>query len=110
MGHAGGGGHFVYSIVGDCANTASRIEGLNKKLGTQILAASGVVEEGLSIDLSSVPEFTGIDEFYVRLRPWAGSTKRMEKHRVHPYESGIIEKIEVKRSSFVKRAKLYYLQ
>ncbi len=46
VGHAGGGGHFVYSIVGDCANTASRIEGLNKHLGTQ-LAATSVVTEGL---------------------------------------------------------------
>jgi adenylate cyclase len=43
VGHAGGGGHFVYSIVGDCANTASRIEGLNKHLSTQILATGGVV-------------------------------------------------------------------
>lgn len=44
VGHAGGGGHFVYSIVGDCANTASRIESLNKHLGTQLLATCSVVE------------------------------------------------------------------
>lgn len=44
VGHAGGGGHFVYSVVGDCANTASRIEGLNKYLGTQLLASDAVVE------------------------------------------------------------------
>lgn len=44
VGHSGGGGHFVYSIVGDCANTASRVEGLNKLLGTQILATESVVE------------------------------------------------------------------
>ncbi len=44
VGHAGGGGHFVYSIVGDCANTASRVEGLNKHLGTQLLATESVVE------------------------------------------------------------------
>lgn len=44
VGHAGGGGHFVYSIVGDCANTASRIEGLNKHLGTRILATAEVAE------------------------------------------------------------------
>jgi adenylate cyclase len=42
VGHAGGGGHFVYSIVGDSANTASRIEGLNKHVGTQILATRSV--------------------------------------------------------------------
>jgi adenylate cyclase len=44
VGHAGGGGHFVYSIVGDCANTASRVEGLNKHLGTQLLATTSVVQ------------------------------------------------------------------
>jgi adenylate cyclase len=44
VGHSGGGGHFVYSIVGDCANTASRIEGLNKHLSTQVLATESVIE------------------------------------------------------------------
>lgn len=44
VGHAGGGGHFVYSIVGDCANTASRVESLNKHLGSQILASQSTVE------------------------------------------------------------------
>lgn len=45
VGHSGGGGHFVYSIVGDCANTAARIEGLNKKMGTQILASRNAVQD-----------------------------------------------------------------
>ena len=44
VGHAGGGGRFVYSIVGDSANTASRVEGLNKQLGTAILATGDVLE------------------------------------------------------------------
>lgn len=44
VGHAGGGGHFVYSIVGDCANTAARIEGLNKHLNTQLLASGSAME------------------------------------------------------------------
>jgi adenylate cyclase len=44
VGHAGGGGRFVYSIVGDSANTASRVEGLNKHVGTRILATGEVVE------------------------------------------------------------------
>ncbi|KJV07725.1 adenylate/guanylate cyclase domain-containing protein [Methylocucumis oryzae] len=43
VGHAGGGGHFVYSIVGDCANTAARIESLNKKLKTQLLVSASVL-------------------------------------------------------------------
>ena len=44
VGHSGGGGHFGYSIVGDCANTASRIEGLNNHVGTQILATESLIE------------------------------------------------------------------
>jgi adenylate cyclase len=44
VGHAGGGGHFVYSIVGDAANTAARVEGLNKRFGTSILATDEVVQ------------------------------------------------------------------
>ena len=52
VGHSGGGGHFVYSIIGDCANTASRIEGLNKHLNTEILATESIIE--------------GIDELLIR--------------------------------------------
>ena len=57
--------------------------------------ASGRIDARLRIDLADAPRFTGITKFYLRLRPWAGSTVRMEKHRVHPYASGIIESIEV---------------
>lgn len=44
LGHTGGGGRMAYSILGDPANTASRLEGLNKFTGTQILAAQTVVD------------------------------------------------------------------
>ena len=43
VGHTGGGGRLAYSILGDPANTASRLESLNKELGTHILAAQSVV-------------------------------------------------------------------
>ena len=45
IGHSGGGGHFGYRVVGDCANTASRIEGLNKYVGTKILATESLVDD-----------------------------------------------------------------
>jgi len=45
MGHVGGDGHFMYGVVGDMVNTASRIEGLNKYLGSRLLAAQPVVAE-----------------------------------------------------------------
>ncbi len=43
MGHIGAAGHYEYAPVGDIVNTASRIEGLNKKLGTCLLASEDVV-------------------------------------------------------------------
>lgn len=45
VGHSGGGGRFVYGIVGDIANTAARVEGLNRYLGTRLLASAGVVRD-----------------------------------------------------------------
>ncbi|MCU7830077.1 MAG: adenylate/guanylate cyclase domain-containing protein [Candidatus Thiodiazotropha sp. (ex Myrtea sp. 'scaly one' KF741663)] len=39
MGHVGAIDHFEYRAVGDMVNTASRIENLNKLLGTAILAS-----------------------------------------------------------------------
>jgi adenylate cyclase len=45
VGNVGGSGHFAYSVVGDSVNTASRLESLNKQLGTRLLAAAGMVEE-----------------------------------------------------------------
>lgn len=42
FGNIGGGGHYAYSVLGDIANTASRIEALNKHLGTTILLSSEV--------------------------------------------------------------------
>lgn len=45
LGHAGGGGRMSFSILGDCANTAARLESLNKQIGTHILASESVVED-----------------------------------------------------------------
>ena len=43
LGHMGAMDHYEYRPVGDIVNTASRIEGLNKYLGTQILASEEVI-------------------------------------------------------------------
>jgi adenylate cyclase len=45
VGHTGGGGRFLYSIVGDAANTAARLESLNKHLGTHVLAVESVARD-----------------------------------------------------------------
>ena len=44
IGNVGAGQHFEYRAVGDTVNTASRIEGLNKQLGTWVLASEAVVD------------------------------------------------------------------
>ena len=45
LGYIGAFDHYQYQPVGDSVNTASRIEGLNKHLGTQILVSEEVLEQ-----------------------------------------------------------------
>ena len=45
LGHSGGGGRMSYSILGNPANAAARLEGLNKVLGTKVLASGAVVRD-----------------------------------------------------------------
>ena len=54
VGSLGAGDHFEYRAVGDIVNTASRLEGLNKYLGTKILISSQVaagLEQFLTLPL-----------------------------------------------------------
>jgi len=48
MGNIGAEDHFEYAPVGDIVNTASRIEGLNKRLGTWVLASESIVPDTTS--------------------------------------------------------------
>jgi len=50
MGNIGAEGHYEYAPVGDIVNTASRIENVNKKLGTHILASEETVKECGELD------------------------------------------------------------
>ena len=52
IGTVGAIDHFEYRAVGDCVNTASRLEGLNKHLRTRILVSEDVI--------------AGIDDFLTR--------------------------------------------
>jgi adenylate cyclase len=45
LGFIGAIDHYQYQPVGDAVNTASRMEGLNKRLGTQILVSEDVLEQ-----------------------------------------------------------------
>mgnify|MGYP002620848027 CR=1 FL=1 len=43
LGHVGALDHYEYRALGDIVNTATRIEGLNKALGTRLLASDAVL-------------------------------------------------------------------
>jgi adenylate cyclase len=43
LGNIGGADHYQHSAMGDIVNTASRIEGLNKHLGTRVLVSEEVI-------------------------------------------------------------------
>jgi adenylate cyclase len=45
LGHIGALDHYEYTPMGDIVNTASRIEGLNKYLGTSLLVSAEVVHQ-----------------------------------------------------------------
>lgn len=57
LGPVGAGGHFEYRAIGDVVNTASRIEALNKQLGTQILASAEVVAGLSGVEYRAVGRF-----------------------------------------------------
>ena len=44
IGNIGAGDHYEYGPTGDTVNTASRMDGLNKYLGTEVLASDEAIE------------------------------------------------------------------
>lgn len=57
LGTLGARGHYEYRPVGDVVNTASRIESLNKHLGTRILATADAVAGLRGLAVREVGEF-----------------------------------------------------
>jgi len=57
VGIVGGAGRYASTIVGDVANTASRIEGLNKQLGTRLLASAEVLHQATGFIVRPFGEF-----------------------------------------------------
>src|SRR5919106_1634494 len=45
LGNIGAQDHYAYGVTGDTVNTASRMDGLNKYLGTEILVSEEVIHE-----------------------------------------------------------------
>jgi adenylate cyclase len=57
LGPVGALDHYEYRAIGDVVNTASRIEALNKQLGTRILASEEVVGGLVGMDFRRVGRF-----------------------------------------------------
>ena len=57
MDNIGAEDHFEYAPVGDIINTVSRIEGLNKRLSTQILASEEALQGVVGIESREVGSF-----------------------------------------------------
>jgi hypothetical protein len=57
VGVVGGAGRYASTIVGDVANTASRVEGLNKELGTRLLVSDEVLRSVSGFVLRLLGEF-----------------------------------------------------
>ena len=45
LGNIGAGDHYEYGPTGDTVNTASRMDGLNKYLGTEVLASEEIIDQ-----------------------------------------------------------------
>lgn len=75
VGVVGGAGRYASTIVGDVANTASRIEGLNKQLGTRLLASEEALSQVTGFILRPLGDFllagksqwTGVSEVLGRV-------------------------------------------
>ena len=87
LGNIGAMNHFEYRPVGDIVNTASRLEGLNKFLGTNVLVSRDVISQDNRLPARSVGRFV----FKGKSRP------------VHVYELLTPNRVVMERKKVVDR-------
>ena len=78
MGHVGALDHYEYRAVGDIVNSASRLESLNKQLGTRILASEAVIEDLAELHSRSLGHFL-----------LAGKQQALSVYELLPTQNGI---------------------
>lgn len=84
VGNVGCEERFNYTIVGDCVNTANRLETLNKDYGTRIIVSDAVLEALSSLPGGAPFEFRSLGEIQVRGKQSHTSIYEL----VGPLESG----------------------
>ena len=93
LGSVGAMDHFEYRPVGDIVNTASRMEGLNKYLGTQLLVSAEVLNQlngfckrplGKFI-LAGKSKFVDVSELVCK----AGNLQEKQKKLCHEFARGL---------------------
>ena len=124
LGHTGGGGRLSYSILGDPANSAARLEGLNKRLGTRILAAATVTDGLAGFTLRPLGEFKVVGKANVvsvveviDLTENASATSALRQGFAAALEVFLTERWEAAAAAFAKlasrfpndRASMFYL-
>ena len=93
LGNLGGLDHFEFSPVGDIVNTVSRIEPLNRKLGTKILVSSDVAEKIIDANIRYVGKFAlknkSSDTLVYELMPatMAAKTKESFSQALYHFEA-----------------------
>lgn len=81
MGNIGAEGHYEYAPVGDIVNTASRIENVNKKLGTSILASEETVQDCDGLDARLMGTFL-----------MSGKSRPVTLYQILPHATGSADK------------------
>lgn len=97
IGHIGSSSRSDYTAIGDTVNTASRLEGVNKQFGTNIIISQTTYEQA-----KSFVEVRELDAIRVK-----GRTKPISIYELMAKKGAISAQEEKKRASFAEGLKLY---